>query len=351
MTAFYYLHGSYPNRQGRLIVTGLQARVEIDRELNGLPTLTGQSSTDLSFALGFVHAQDRFFSMDLVRRYQAGTLGAFLGQNRPTEPVRPAFWQQHLLTLPSETQRLLAAYTRGVNAALKARSHAPIQYLYLRRRAEPWQDIDSLRVLAYYKVQAKPLQPVAHAASLRAATKPTWPPLADYPVRLAQLGSARNLAGLSLVGTPTLAQGWSGNRAWLGRSSQPTAESADLNLDAGPLLPDLERLMPVSADATGQPSLRTRVQALTADQWPADWLFPDWPVGAESPSIIFSTDGAQGHELTSPGPLSRHWLRPWQRDAELRIIQSRAPATPQSAFQLDLLPQREPLFNSGETEP
>lgn len=69
---FVALRQSLPRLDGTLPVAGLDAPVTIERDALGVPTITGASREDVAFALGFVHAQERFFQMDLQRRMAAG---------------------------------------------------------------------------------------------------------------------------------------------------------------------------------------------------------------------------------------------------------------------------------------
>ena len=70
---------SLPQLQGTRIMAGLSAPVTIDRDALGVPTIRGGSRVDAGRALGFVHAQDRFFQMDLSRRRAAGELSELFG--------------------------------------------------------------------------------------------------------------------------------------------------------------------------------------------------------------------------------------------------------------------------------
>ncbi len=73
------LRASLPQLDGELELAGLSAPVRIDRDSHGVPTIRAKSKNDLVFGLGFLHAQDRFFQMDLLRRDAAGELAELLG--------------------------------------------------------------------------------------------------------------------------------------------------------------------------------------------------------------------------------------------------------------------------------
>src|SRR6185503_11279459 len=70
---------SLPKLDGSVSVAGVSAPVTVSRDGLGTPTIEAASRTDLAFGTGFVHAQDRFFQMDLSRRLAAGELSELFG--------------------------------------------------------------------------------------------------------------------------------------------------------------------------------------------------------------------------------------------------------------------------------
>src|SRR5579871_3237926 len=73
------LRASLPRLDGSLAQAGLLAPTTIARDAAGIPVIDAANRTDLAFATGFVHAQDRFFQMDLSRRLPAGELAELFG--------------------------------------------------------------------------------------------------------------------------------------------------------------------------------------------------------------------------------------------------------------------------------
>src|SRR5215207_5378326 len=73
------LQDSLPIVSGTAAIAGLNANVTVDRDHLGIPTIIAASRVDAARALGFLHAQDRFFQMDLQRRQPAGELSAIVG--------------------------------------------------------------------------------------------------------------------------------------------------------------------------------------------------------------------------------------------------------------------------------
>ena len=151
------VRASLPQLTGTAAVSGLSATVRIDRDALGVPTITGTTREDVARALGFLHAQDRFFQMDLQRRQPAGELSALVGaramevdQDMRAHRFRSVAHRALELAEPSY-RKILEAYAGGVNAGLSALGAPPFEYLVLRATPEPWRPEDSiLTVLAMF---------------------------------------------------------------------------------------------------------------------------------------------------------------------------------------------------------
>src|SRR5260370_24300287 len=77
---FGLLRASLPRLDGASGEPGLTTAVRIARDSRGVPTIEAANRLDLAYATGFVHAQDRYFEMDLSRRLAAGELAELFGQ-------------------------------------------------------------------------------------------------------------------------------------------------------------------------------------------------------------------------------------------------------------------------------
>ncbi|MGI9196875.1 MAG: penicillin acylase family protein, partial [Candidatus Nanopelagicales bacterium] len=146
-------------------LAGLSAPVTVVRNDQGVPTIYGDTESDLMFAQGFVHAQDRFWEMDVRRHITSGRLSEMFGKSTvPTDAfIRTLGWrriaEQELALLSPETLRNLDAYAAGVNAYLQDRSNADISLEYSvlglqnpSYQIEPWTPADSvawLKALAW----------------------------------------------------------------------------------------------------------------------------------------------------------------------------------------------------------
>ena len=151
--ALLEVHRSVPTLDGQARVPGLQSPVTIARDERGTAVVKGANRLDVARGLGFVHAQERFFEMDLTRRSAAGELSALFGplaidrdKARRAHRLR-ATLTARLATMDADERALLQAYADGVNTGLAQLGARPWQYLLLRADPQPWQPVDSLLVV------------------------------------------------------------------------------------------------------------------------------------------------------------------------------------------------------------
>jgi penicillin amidase len=160
--AFFQVRGALPAYSGHVEAKGLKAPVEILRDRNAVPHIIAGSIEDAAFGLGYVHAQDRFWQMELMRR---------LGQGRLSEIVPPQLVGSALIdtdrtmrglgvyrraadsvnALSPAIRSIIEAYAAGVNAWLdRGDQQFGLELTVIkllsggRYRPEPWQPADSL---------------------------------------------------------------------------------------------------------------------------------------------------------------------------------------------------------------
>ncbi len=144
------LRGSLPILEGSVALHGLQSSVRIERDALGVPTIHASSREDAAFATGFLHAQERFFQMDLMRRRAAGELSSLFGEaavglDKAARRHRfRALARRILANSGSRAKSLLNAYARGVNAGVASLQEAPFEFLLLRDSPKSWLPEDSL---------------------------------------------------------------------------------------------------------------------------------------------------------------------------------------------------------------
>lgn len=197
---YLWLRTSLPQTSGRLVLAGPSAEIRIARDAAGVPHIAAANDRDATFALGFVHAQDRLFQMDMMRRLGAGRLSEILGAPalgtdrtmRTLGLYRAA--ERQFTALSPPLRAALDAYAAGVNAYLGQREALPPEYTILRATPAPWQPADSLVWGKYMALllSGNYRRELAHARIAEHLTQaqlaqlfPDYP--ADAPVTLAAL--------------------------------------------------------------------------------------------------------------------------------------------------------------------
>jgi penicillin amidase len=147
------VRASLPRLNGELHAPGLASTATITRDALGVASIKGANRRDVSFALGFVHAQERYFEMDLARRAAAGELAELVGSaalpmDKQRRPFRMRARAEKVLAAATPDERAdLATYRDGVNAGLTALTSRPWEYWLLGSAPNPWTETDSVLVL------------------------------------------------------------------------------------------------------------------------------------------------------------------------------------------------------------
>jgi penicillin amidase len=143
---------SLPKLDGEARLPGLSSPVTVEFDHLAIPTVTAQNREDAHRALGLLHARDRLFQMDLMRRKAAGRLAEIFGEKAlPLDKKQRAYQFEAAARavaaqLPEPQRRALDAYAAGVNQHLADAKEFPPEFRALRYRPEPWRPEDSLLV-------------------------------------------------------------------------------------------------------------------------------------------------------------------------------------------------------------
>ena len=160
--SYFTLKQSLPLLDGEYEFDSLQSAVVIERDIQGIPTIQSTSRSDTAFALGFLHAQERLFQMDLLRKNSAGELSELFGElaiNFDSKMRVHQFRKRAQLAvdaLPQSHKTILQAYTQGVNAGIDALSVKPFEYYILNTTPKRWQHADSALVLISMYIDLQP---------------------------------------------------------------------------------------------------------------------------------------------------------------------------------------------------
>ena len=229
-----WLRTSLPGLSETFRIAGLDRQIEIIHDRNGIPHIIAATTDDAYRALGFIHARDRLFQMDFMRRLGAGRLSEVIGRSivaldktmRTLGINRLAGETFH--RLPPDARQAVEAYTAGVNAFLASRAGAlPPEFVVLRYSPEPWTTTDSL---VWGRLMALRLTGNWRTEALRAAlakrlapdqVEDLWPPddddtpptLASIPAE--RLPDAMQLAENMLRDIPAWLDQVSASNSWL----------------------------------------------------------------------------------------------------------------------------------------
>jgi len=147
------LRMSLPALDGNSATYHVNAPTELSRDELGQAVIKANDIFDAAYALGFAHAQDRFFQMDLQRRAASGSLSQWVGDIALDIDKKVRFHQFEKRAkavfdnLPSKQQELLVRYAHGVNDALSEYTLPPFEYLAAGVDIKQWRPTDSILVI------------------------------------------------------------------------------------------------------------------------------------------------------------------------------------------------------------
>jgi penicillin amidase len=148
------LSSSLPKYSGEIKSSKIINDIEIYRDSFAVPYIIAESDEDVAFALGYLHAQERLFTMDLIRRAGEGRLSEILGES--AIPFDKMFRTvgikrniaKNLSKYDPTVMRILEAYSNGVNTYLKEREgNYAIEFDVLGYQPEKWKPIHSLIII------------------------------------------------------------------------------------------------------------------------------------------------------------------------------------------------------------
>ncbi|MGY6630342.1 MAG: penicillin acylase family protein [Wenzhouxiangella sp.] len=151
-----WVAGSQMSYEGQHVLPDLSAPVEILFDARGIPRIYGRTDQDVVQALGWLHAGERLFQMELLRRLARGELAELFGEaaleidlnNRAMGFARRVEEEPPALNDP--TRRLLEAYVTGINQRIDQADRLPFEFSLLRSRPAAWT-VDDVLAVAYYQ--------------------------------------------------------------------------------------------------------------------------------------------------------------------------------------------------------
>ncbi len=151
-----FANNQKPDYKGDLELTSLQNEVEVFYDDYGVPHIYAQNQNDAYIALGYVHAQDRLWQMELVRRISAGRLSEIFGKEMiKTDKFflglgieDAAIKSIRKLDTTSQAYKLTKAYLNGINQFIEKGS-TPIEYRLIGIEKEKFTIKDIYNVFGY----------------------------------------------------------------------------------------------------------------------------------------------------------------------------------------------------------
>jgi penicillin amidase len=152
----WYIYSKQPQRSGEISLVNLQAPVTVRYDERGVPHIQAQNEADMYRTLGFVHAQDRLFQMEMVRRLARGELAAILGPKLlDTDRLfRTLGIRAHAnayvakMDVNTPANKALNAYLDGINQYQDTHP-APLEFDILGIPKRPFTAEDTLSVAGY----------------------------------------------------------------------------------------------------------------------------------------------------------------------------------------------------------
>ena len=154
--AFWYVNSKLPQRSGVLSLTQLSSAVSVRYDERGVPHIRANTEDDMYRALGYVHAQDRLFQMEMIRRLAQGELAEIFGPKlvKLDRLFRTLGLRDHAekkvatLDLQSQAVKAQLAYLDGINQFLATRP-APIEFDLMDIPKRPFTLKDTIAVSGY----------------------------------------------------------------------------------------------------------------------------------------------------------------------------------------------------------
>lgn len=153
ITIYLTFRASLPMLDGNIASSTITNDVLLERDENGNATLSAENRLDLAYATGFIHAQERFFQIDLTRRMAAGELAEIFGpialnmdKNNRLHRFR-ARASLAIAAMEKSHRALLKKYVAGINDGLNELGSRPFEYWLLQQEPRPWTEEDSFLVI------------------------------------------------------------------------------------------------------------------------------------------------------------------------------------------------------------
>ncbi|MFO7446468.1 MAG: penicillin acylase family protein [Ignavibacteriaceae bacterium] len=152
--AIFYnlLISTLPKYEGKVPASNISDDIEIYRDSLAIPYIIAKTDEDAAFALGYLHAQERLFSMDLIRRAGEGRMSEVLGSRTLdfdkmflTAGIKKYAFE-NVNKIDPEVKKILTAYSRGINLFIKE-GNLPVEFDVIGYEPYEWKPEHSIIVI------------------------------------------------------------------------------------------------------------------------------------------------------------------------------------------------------------
>jgi penicillin amidase len=152
---YFLFKASLPDREGEIQISGINSTIDIYFDEKGIPQIWAETEKDAWFAVGWLHASDRLFQMDLTRRVATGRLSELFGDLTLSFDRKQRLIGHHVIAekdisnLNNQTRQILESYSEGINQWVDQISALPFEFQLLNSDFKPWTVKDCLSIFSF----------------------------------------------------------------------------------------------------------------------------------------------------------------------------------------------------------
>jgi len=158
IAVFFLLKSYKPQYSGEIVLNDLKEEVTVYHDEYGIPHIYAENKADLYYALGYLHAQERLFQMEMLRRIASGRLSEIIGTktlefdkffrtlqvNKTAELSVKTYFNDENLPYVKDVNN----YLKGVNEFLM-NGKTPVEYQLMGIPKKEFTPVDLFNIAGY----------------------------------------------------------------------------------------------------------------------------------------------------------------------------------------------------------
>lgn len=155
---WWFLKTTAPVYNGEIVLSGLQNEVKITYDEFGVPYIDAQNANDAYYALGYAHAQERLFQMEMIRRLSSGRLSEILGPDLLSvdksmlalgiRAMGERSADKYFGNIDAPYKEISMAYLQGINAFID-QDNLPIEFTLMGFKPQHFIPADMYTAIGY----------------------------------------------------------------------------------------------------------------------------------------------------------------------------------------------------------